>query len=513
MNTPTRPRTIWARLFVTLVVIVAYRLGAWIPLPGIDPEQLRQLFQAFQDLGASRDIEHLSIFALGLIPYLNAALLFSVIAFRSVKLRELFLSQERTFSWGFFALILLFSVLQAAGTGVILVSQRLTSWEPWAFYLINIPVLVAGVFVLIWLGDLINRYGVGNGWAILIVTRILIDWPRYIVQISSELQVQTVSWAWGLGLAALFVLVLVGSFWAFSSSYRVEMGERTLIFPFVIAGIIPLQWGAFLLVPVSLGLFSPEWLQALSADFAQGWGYIVSYGIVILLLTYFYKDAIVHPEELGGRRVPALGTALFLFVLALLPLVVTKLSGFTAYSLGGIGVLIVAGVLADAYHQAHLALPTINIYRTFSHARAHEITSQLAAAGIPSVLRTILPYPYTVFPILGPLEVVVSQGDQLRAQELVRNVGPEPSLKVPPHEGFLWLGLATLAVLLPAVLIWSQLSAWPLTPTTLAVVLAGIGAFWWLRTEYRQYAYWFLIVILLLASGLYSALYSYGWGG
>ena len=56
-----------------------------------------------------------------------------------------------------------------------IVTQGQTSWTPWAAHLVNVPVLMAGVLVLIWLGSLINRYGIGNGWAILIAVRILSD--------------------------------------------------------------------------------------------------------------------------------------------------------------------------------------------------------------------------------------------------------------------------------------------------------------------------------------------------
>ncbi len=349
--TSTLPHShaLWARLLVTLAVVVVYRLGVWIPLPAVDPEQIQQLLQQFgqlswwQALGGV--LERFSVFALGLIPYLNAAIFFSLIAFRSSKLRALFLSRERTFSWGFWALILLVSLLQAAGMSFFIVSQGLTSWTPWAAHLVNVPVLTAGVFVLIWLGSLINRYGIGNGWAILIAVRILSDWPFYIMGISSELQAQTASWAWGLGLLVLFVLIVAGSWWAFASSRRVEGATRALTLPFLAVGIIPLELGSWLLAPVFWGLgniagrtelTSPTWFQALASSFAQGgWAYIVSYGVLVLLLTYFYRNAIFPPQAV--RAIPAWGVGLFLAAIALVPSVLTQLSGLTAYFVGGTG--------------------------------------------------------------------------------------------------------------------------------------------------------------------------------
>jgi len=98
--TSTLPRShaLWARLLVTLAVVVVYRLGVWIPLSTIDPERLQQFWQQlgqlswWQALGGA--IEHLSVFALGLTPYLNAAIFFSLIAFRSSCARSFSLKSE-----------------------------------------------------------------------------------------------------------------------------------------------------------------------------------------------------------------------------------------------------------------------------------------------------------------------------------------------------------------------------------------------------------------------------------
>jgi preprotein translocase subunit SecY len=514
--TSTLPRShaIWARLLVTLAVVVVYRLGVWVPLPTIDPERLQQLWQQlgqlswWQALGGA--IEHLSVFALGLTPYLNAAIFFSLIAFRSSNLRTLFLSKERTFSWWFWALILLVSLLQAAGMSFFIVTQGQTSWTPWAAHLVNVPVLMAGVLVLIWLGSLINRYGIGNGWAILIAVRILSDWPRYIVSFSFDLQ--TASWAWGLGVLVLFVLIVAGSLWAFASSRRVEGATRALTLPFLAVGIIPLELGSWLLAPV-FGLANvaeraelalPTWLQTLAGSFAQGsWAYIVSYGVLVLLLTYFYKNAIFPPQAV--RTLSAWGAGLFLAVIALMPSVLTRLSGLTTYFVGGTGILILVGVLVDASRRARMDLPFVGVYRTFSHVRAHEVRTQLEGAGIPSVLQTPMPYPYSVYPLLGPVEIAVPERERARAEEITRTAGPEAQLSAPPWESALWSVLVVLAVAISVIGIALRLSIWldVAATTALIVFLAGLGFFWRLRRDYYEYAHWFLLTLLLIGALLY----------
>lgn len=167
--------------------------------------------------------------------------MFSLIAFRSAKLRELFLAKDMTFSWGLGALVLLFGLVQAIGISLIIVAQELTSWTPWAFHLVNVPVLVAGVFVLIWLGSLINRYGIGHGWAILIAVGILSDWPRFIATIAYELQGKAASWAWGVGLVMLFIAIVAASLWVWQGR---RQGAKYTV-PFLQVGIIPIELSAW----------------------------------------------------------------------------------------------------------------------------------------------------------------------------------------------------------------------------------------------------------------------------
>lgn len=506
-------RTLWSRLLVTLAVIVVYRVGVWIPLPGIDQAQIQQFFEQFEMLGWGQflagGLERFSVFALGLLPYLNAAILFSLIAFRSVKVRKPFLTRDVKFSWGLWALVLLFSLAQAIGASVLIVTQGLTSWMPWAFYLVNVPVLVAGVFVLVWLGSLINKYGIGHGWAILIAVGILADWTRSIGWMLYDLQERTAPWAWGLGVLALFIVIAAGSLWVWQSRRRLEGTKYTV--PFLQVGIIPLELASWLLTLVSIYLTTAPvsgW-EVVSTDLQQaGWLYIISLGGLVLLFTYFYKNAILHPQALGVASNPALGAGLFLVVIALLPLVVTRLSGLTGYVLGGAGFLILVGVLLDAVHRAKMELPLVGVYRTFSHARAHEVRARLESIGIASVLQTPVPYPYNVYPMLGPVEIAVSERDRTRAEEITRTFDPEAALPVPSREWVFWAALVGSAIIISLVGIGFRLSVWPdvATPTALALLLVGTSIFAWLRRSYREYAYWFLMTVLwLVALGYMTA--------
>jgi hypothetical protein len=311
----------------------------------------------------------------------------------------------------------------------------------------------------------------------------------------------------------LFVLIVAGSLWAFTSRCRVEGATRALTLPFLAVGIIPLELGSWLLAPVFLGLANvaeraelalPTWLQTLAGSFAQGsWAYIVSYGVLVLLLTYFYTNAIFPSQAV--RTISAWGVGLFLAVIALVPSVLTRLSGLTTYFVGGTGILILVGVLVDAYRRARMDLPFVGVYRTFSHVRAHEIRMQLEGAGILSVLQTPVPYPYSVYPLLGPVEIAVPEKERARAEEITRTVSPEVQLSVPPWESALWAVLVVLAVAIPVIGIALRLSIWPdvVTTTALIVFLVGLGFFWRLRRDYHEYAHWLLLTILLIGALLY----------
>jgi hypothetical protein len=239
---------------------------------------------------------------------------------------------------------------------------------------------------------------------------------------------------------------------------------------------------------------------------------MVSYGVLVLLFTYFYKNAILHPQALGVASNPALGASLFLAVIALLPLALTKLNGLTAYFLGSTGLLIIVGVLIDAYRRAKIELPLTGVYRTFSHVRAHEVRAQLEGAGIASVLQTPVPYSYNVYPMLGPVEVAVSERDRARAEEITRAAHSEEKLAVPAQEFWLWATLVIVALAFSLILIGLQVSAWPdvAMPTALALVLVGAGFFAWLRRSYREYAYWFLMLVLLLIATAYMIVQVWG---
>jgi hypothetical protein len=268
-------------------------------------------------------------------------------------------------------------------------------------------------------------------------------------------------------------------------------------------GIIPLELGSWLLAPV-FGLANvaeraelalPTWLQTLASYFAHG--------MLVLLLTYFYKNAIFPPQAV--RTLSAWGAGLFLAVIALVPSVLTRLSGLTTYFVGGTGILILVGVLVDAYRRARMDLPFVGIYRTFSHVRAHEIRTQLEGAGIPSVLQTPVPYPYSVYPLLGPVEIAVPEKERARAEEITRTAGPEAQLSVPPWESALWSVLVVLAVAISVIGIALRLSIWldVAATTALIVFLAGLGFFWRLRRDYHEYAHWFLLTLLLIGALLY----------
>jgi preprotein translocase subunit SecY len=535
------------RILFTLGALAVYRLGAWIPVPGVDFVQVHGFFQrtleggllGFLKLFTAKAFETFSLFALGLIPYFSASIIISLLTFRSHKLREWFLSGgEGSKKIGLLVLLatLPLAVLQGSGMSYHIARSGLAApgLSPWEFYLLSVPIFVAGTFFLIWLGGLITRYGLGNGWAILLLAYTLTKVPGYAVQDLIMLGSGGGSHpAWGVGVLS-FTLLILGVVLFILQGVRIigrETPQRAFMIPFLPTGYLPIFLAVITLALLQtlptfpsvreLLTLSPGWVRALLLDL-QNFGliYLILYGILILAFTRFYSNAILHPEALqrvigpgeeAQVRYPILAAGIFLAALAILPYILTNMSGLTTFFLlGGTTILIIIGVLLDLIERLrpYIAVPKrqrslqlVSTYRTFSHARAHLVKSQLERSGIRCVLQTLVPYPYLVYPILGPLEVSVSVKQAAQAEEVLQ-AHPSPAeedLRVPHWEIAIWLAFASVFALI-LVLCLLGVADWAIfTPMALSIISPlMIGFFWLLRRQgYREYAYWLVLLLFL----------------
>ncbi len=396
------------RILYTLGMLLVFRIGAHIPVPGVDTRQLAEvlsgafgagLFQ-FINLFTGGALQQFSLFSLGVIPYINASIILSLLIPAFPKLKKL---QEegregrkkltQYTRWGTVALAL----VQSYAMGTLVVSYGLAQPSV-GFYLSTIISLTAGSIFLMWIGERMTENGVGNGISMLIMAGIVARLPAEIQQAALEISAGTVHPVWGIGLIFLFVAVVALTViiqqgqrkiviqYAKRTSGRRVYGGHTTHLPLRVnqGGVIPIIFAsAILTLPSSIATWVPQ-LNFLQSYVAPGSTiYLVAYVLLIFFFTYFYSSLVFDPNDIAknlreaGGFVPGvrpgqptaehlasvtnrllLVGGVFLAGIAILPFVFTAVSGLRGFSIGGTSILILVGVGIDTIMQieAHLVM-------------------------------------------------------------------------------------------------------------------------------------------------------------
>lgn len=396
------------RILYTLGMLLVFRIGAHIPVPGVDTKQLADvlsgafgagLFQ-FINLFTGGALQQFSLFSLGVIPYINASIILSLLipAFpRLKKLQEEGREGRKKLTqytrWGTVALAL----VQSYAMGVLVVQYGLAQPSV-GFFISTIITLTAGSVFLMWIGERMTENGVGNGISMLIMAGIVARFPAEIQQAALEISAGTVHPLWGIGLIGLFVAVVALTViiqqgqrkiviqYAKRTSGRRVYGGHTTHLPLRVnqGGVIPIIFAsAILTLPSSIATWVPQlnWLQSYVAPGSTI--YLVAYVLLIFFFTYFYSSLVFDPNDIAknlreaGGFVPGvrpgqptadyLGVVtsrlllvggLFLAGIAVLPFIFSTLSGMRGFSIGGTSILILVGVGIDTIMQieAHLVM-------------------------------------------------------------------------------------------------------------------------------------------------------------
>ena len=298
------------RIAFTLGALLIYRLGTYIPLPGISPEVWEQIFksQAGGILGtfntmSGGGIHRMAIFALGLIPFLSAAILLQVLTlpwFRA--LRKKGERGRRTVGTWTVSLTLLFSVLQSYGIAIGLEAASNVVAEPgWLFRISTVLTLTGGGMVLTWLAGQITARGIGNGVTLILFAGIVTELPSTIA-ITLELGRQgAISTGMILALlafaVALTALVVVAERARRRVLVHTQAGEVSnrwhLSFKLNSAGIMPTVFAGWILA-VPMAIASIWWNGQLGRPL-----FLVVYAILIIGCTFFYTAFLVDPDEIA----------------------------------------------------------------------------------------------------------------------------------------------------------------------------------------------------------------------
>lgn len=391
------------KLLFTAMIIALYRLGAFVPLPGVNREVLAGggletdnavtgLFSAFTG-GA---FNNLSVFALGIMPYITAAITMQLMTVAIPRLQELSREGETgqqkitqytrylTLGLAFIqsvAMSFYFSTAQGQGA--------LSGAGPIDYFLVVIT-LTTGVMLTMWLGELISQHGLGNGISIIITAAIISQAPSAITGLYEDGNVLNI-----VILAILALMIITAIVFVNEGQRRVpityakkQVGRRmsqggTTYLPMKVnmAGVIPIIFASSLLIfPTALGQFAggnPDSIMyRLSLFFAPGEpAYLFLFAILIIAFTYFYTavqfNPVEHAENLkkSGGYVPGIRPgqptalylngvltrltlfgSLFLASVAVVPYFITGALN-TSIFLGGTAMLIVVGVSLDFLRQ------------------------------------------------------------------------------------------------------------------------------------------------------------------
>jgi preprotein translocase subunit SecY len=390
------------KILFTLGVVALYRVGAHIPVPGIDPGAVKEIVQSGAALGllnlfAGGALENFALFSLGIMPYITSSiimqLLQAVIPTVERWSKEGEAGQRKitqttrymTLGIGLVESVGLLTVFQAAppnGLGV---------QFDWLTRVVIVISLLAGTAFIMWLGELITQRGIGNGMSLLIFASIV---ARFPVTIVNSLQLNE----WYLTVALLVIALGVVAAVIFMErgqrripvqyakrvvGRRVYGGQGTYI-PLKVNGanVIPIIFASsVLLFPATIAQFFPtvQWLSDASSFLSKGWGHLLLYTLLIVFFTYFYTALVFNPIDLAdnlrknGGFVPGvrpgkqtvsyienvlnritLPGALFLAAIAVAPQSLFQLSGTASpllQAFGGTSILIMVGVALETMTQ------------------------------------------------------------------------------------------------------------------------------------------------------------------
>jgi preprotein translocase subunit SecY len=401
------------RIWFTIIALVVYRIGTFIPIPGIDPAAFAAAFQtqAGGILGmfntfSGGAVERMAVFALNVMPYISASIIVQLMATSIPTLERLKKEGEvgrKQLNQYTRYLTLLLAIFQSYGISIGLQSSAGVVSNPGIFFMASTVItLTGGTMFLMWLGEQVTARGVGNGISLIIMAGIVAELPRTIMQ---TLQLAAAGDINGFAVLALTVVMLgVIVFVVFiersqrrlvvqypkrQQGNRMFMGESSFL-PLKIntAGVIPpIFASSLLLLPTTvvsfmgMGADTPEWVNQMQSYIGYGRpGHMILYAVGIIFFCFFYTSIVFNPEETadnlrkyGGflpgirpgkktaeyldyvlTRLTVIG-AFYITAVCLLPEILISAYSVPFY-LGGTSILIVISVTLDtvAQIQSHL---------------------------------------------------------------------------------------------------------------------------------------------------------------
>lgn len=395
-------RDLRKKIFFILGILAIFRLAAAVPIPGVDVLRLKQFFAGNQFFGllnvfSGGAMDNLSIVMLGVGPYITASIIMQLMTMLFPKLKTLYHEEgeagRQRFNQYSRLLTLPLAAMQGFALLALLERQGVLGELSGFDRVMNILVVTAGAVFMMWLGELISEYGIGNGVSVMIFAGIVAGLPAAIKQTIFAYDSSQFLMLLGFVLAAVLtiaaVVVVTEGERPIPISYakqirgnRVYGGISTHL-PLKInqAGVIPIIFAlSILLFPQMIagalssigGEGSYAFFTAVVNFFNDPWVYAIMYFVLVFLFTYFYTAVTFEPHAIAenlqksGAFVPGirpgaptadflskvisritLAGAIFLGLIAVMPLLVRAATGLAALTLGGTALLIVVSVVLD----------------------------------------------------------------------------------------------------------------------------------------------------------------------
>ncbi len=395
------------KILFILGILVIFRIAAHIPIPGVDPENLKSFFAGNQifgllDIFSGGGLAKLSVVMLGVAPYITASIIMQLLTMIIPRLEELSKEGEqgrqKINQWTRYLTIPLAAVQSYGFLTLLMKSDRpvITNITPFDLLTIIFSV-TAGTVFLMWLGELITEKGIGNGISLIIFAGIVSRLPQVVQQVF-------VLWDWTklpTYIASLVVAVIVITGVVIVTEGRRNIpivyakrvrgmrmyGGTSTYLPLRVnqAGVIPIIFAiSIVLFPGMIANFFVNSANPTVANIARqvtglfqdNFFYGIFYFILVVVFTYFYTAVIFHPQTIAeniqkqggfvpgirpGRRTArflhmvmnriTLTGALFLGAIAILPFIMQGATGIAALSIGGTGLLIVVSVVLETMKQ------------------------------------------------------------------------------------------------------------------------------------------------------------------
>lgn len=395
----------------TLGIFLAFRVFAFLPVPAIDLERLRELFAQSQflsllDIFSGGTLINFSVMALGLNPYINASIIIqlgtSLFPQLEALAKEGDYGRYKINQYTRFLTVPL-TILQSIGIYVLLKNQNVIGTLSFIEFISFVATLVAGTFILIWFGELISEMGLGNGISLIIfagiVGRIPVTVGRTVSVVNQELFANVAVFL----IVSLFVIAAVVYISEAVRKIPVYYAKRikgnrmyqaaSNFLPLKLnqAGVIPIIFAvSFVLFPQLIGNFFQYSSNSTLAGIAKflasafnpsGFFYNFFYFVLVVAFTFFYTVIVFNPEKIAEQiqkqggfipgirpgkatreylqrilyRVTTVG-ALFLGIIAILPAIVSRITGISGLVIGGTGILIIVSVVLETFKMIEAQL-------------------------------------------------------------------------------------------------------------------------------------------------------------